>query len=590
MAGGVRHHDCFDRRPLASTTPGTLPAMSQVVSHEQTFLAPGQAAIEALRINGTTVVFGLNGDHVLKLYEGLADTPSIRHVIVKHENNAALAAEAYGRLSERPGVVVVTAGPGALNSISGIASAYASGAPIVHLSGAVPTTAALETFHGVDEVDFTERMFAPVTKWSTRVTDAASIVPTINRAFRLAVDGRPAPVHVEITRDLLESPARVVAPSRPEPAPSASPAGDLDATLARMRAARNPLIIAGKGAWYPTASAALVRFAEALGAPVAWTWEGHGAMPTMHPLALGPFRLMGTHPAVDAAIARADLVLGVGLRPGIEAHRAVQEAVGERLTVLGAADVPNPHDGPVILSVPSLVATLDALAKRISRTPSAAEAIEACAMAQRALARGIEVELVRHAATRPWHIGLALRELDRRMTPDAIVTSDVSNIKLWVPLLVRAFGPASHLQSGSWGTMGYALPAAIGAALARPGQKVVALAGDTSFLMSSNDLVTLAQLKLPIVMAVHKDGRIGMIDYMQRQAGREPYAVEIGDVDLVKMAEAAGVRSIRVREPSEIAGAWADALAAAEPVLIEFTAGFDFPRPSVPRFVTQGAV
>lgn len=127
---------------------------------------PGHVAIEALKANGTEVVFGLNGDHVLRLYDGMSDL-GMTHVTVKHENNAAIAAEAFGRLTGRPGVSVVTAGPGALNAISGVASAYASGAPLVHLTGAVPTNAALETFHGVDEVDFTERAFVPVTKSST---------------------------------------------------------------------------------------------------------------------------------------------------------------------------------------------------------------------------------------------------------------------------------------------------------------------------------------------------------------------------------------------------------------------------------------
>src|SRR5438132_12716238 len=146
-------------------------------------VAPGHAAIEVLKANGVEVVFGLNGDHVLRLYDGLADLGGIEHVTAKHENNAALAAEAYGRLTGKPGVVIVTAGPGALNSISGVASAMASGAPLVSLTGAVPTTAALETFHGVDEVDFTERAFAPVVQSSRRVTRSAEIHPALTEPF-----------------------------------------------------------------------------------------------------------------------------------------------------------------------------------------------------------------------------------------------------------------------------------------------------------------------------------------------------------------------------------------------------------------------
>jgi acetolactate synthase-1/2/3 large subunit len=546
-------------------------------------LLPGHAAVEVLKANRVEVVFGLNGDHVLKLYEGLADAPSITHVTVKHENNAALAAEAYGRLTGRPGVAVTTAGPGALNAISGVASAYASGAPVVHLSGAVPSNAALETFHGVDEVDFTERAFAPVTKWSRRVTRPADVPGALTEGFARAVDGRPGPVHVEVTRDTLEGDAfdwpEIAAASRP----SAALPAELDRAAERVRAAKRPVIVAGKGAWYPEASTALVAFAEALGAPVAHTWEGHGAIPTVHGLSLGPYRVMQSHPAVLAELGQADLVIGVGIRPGTDPHRALVAEHGERLLVLDAAD------GGSIGSVPALAATLGELAGLAKRRADAAEVLVRCAEARRRLAAGLDAELARHAAARPWHIGLAIRALDERMSADVVVTSDVSNVKLWVPFQLRTFGPHSHVQAGSWGTMGYALPAAIGAAFACPGRKVVGLAGDASFLMSTSDLVTIAQHRLPIVIGVHHDGQIGMINYMQREAGITPYATDVGDVDYAKHAEAAGLRALRVAEPAEIGPAWDQALAHDGPVLIEFLAGHAFPRPSVTRFVEQGS-
>ena len=556
-------------------------------------VAPGHAAVEVLAVNGVGVVFGLNGDHVLKLYEGLADTPSIRHVTVKHENNAALAAEAYGRLTGRPGVALVTAGPGALNSISGVASALAAGAPLVHLSGAVPTNAALEAFHGVDAVDFTERAFAPVTKSSTRVTRASEVVGALTRAFELAVDGRPGPVHVELTRDLLDGEPFDSHPPGPAAQPSAAPAPGLDRLLERLRAARRPMIVASKGAWYPAVSAALVELAEALGAPVAHTWEGHGSIPTVHPLSLGPYRIMQSHPAVLEELGAADLVLGIGVRAGTETDRALRSDFADKLLVLDAADAvdgPEQVGGPDVRarSVPSLAASLRELARLVGARADAAAARRRCAEARRQLARGIEVELERQAGARPWHIGLAIRALDERMTPEMVVTSDVSNVKLWVPFQLRTFGPHSHVQAGSWGTMGYALPAAIGAAMAFPGRKVVGLAGDASFLMSSSDLVTIAQHRLPIVLGVHHDGQIGMINYMQRMAGRAPYASEIGEVDYARHAEAAGLRGIRVEEPDEIGPAWDAALAHDGPVLIEFMAGHDFPRPSVSRFAEQG--
>ena len=552
-------------------------------------VAPGHAAIEVLKANGVEVVFGLNGDHVLRLYDGLADLGGITHVTVKHENNAALAAEAYGRLTGRPGVALTTAGPGALNSISGVASAMASGAPLVSLTGAVPNGAALETFHGVDEVDFTERAFAPIAKSSRRVTRAADIQGAIGDAFALAVAGRPGPTHVEVTRDVLEGDPFEAAPPVPAPAVSAEVAPDLDRALERIRAARRPVIVAGKGAWYPLASAALIALAEALEAPVCHTWEGHGAMPTVHPLSLGPYRVMETHPAVLTELGAADLIVGVGVRVGTEPFHALRDDYGDRLLILDAADAPTRQYGPAIGSVPSLAASLRALAATVRPSPSAGSARATCAEAQRSLARGLEVEMERYAGTRPWHIGRAIAALSERLTPEMVVTSDVSNVKLWVPLQLRTFGPHSHVQAGSWGTMGYALPAALGAAFAHPGRKVVGLAGDASFLMSSSDLVTLAQHRLPVVIGVHHDGRIGMINYMQTMAGREPYATEIGDVDYAKMAEAAGLKGIRVDDPSRIGAAWDAALAEDGPVLIEFMAGHDFPRPSLQRFIEQGS-
>jgi acetolactate synthase-1/2/3 large subunit len=549
-------------------------------------LAPGHAAIEVLAANGVEVVFGLNGDHILRLYDGLADLGRITAVTVKHENNAALAAEAYGRLTGRPGVAVVTAGPGALNSISGVASAMASGAPLVSLSGAVPGSAALETFHGVDEVDFTERAFATLTKSSRRVTHAADIQSALGDAFALAVAGRPGPTHVEITRDVLEGDPFDVAPARPSPLPSDEVAADLDYAVDRIRAARRPIIVAGKGAWYPPVSAALVCLAEALEAPVCHTWEGHAAMPTVHPLSLGPYRVLESHPAVVAELGAADLIIGVGVRPGTEPFLALRDEYGsERLLILDAADLPSLDRGPSIGSVPSLAASLRALAAAVRPSPGASSVRATCAAAQRALARGLEREMDRYATVRPWHIGRAIAALSERLTPEMVVTSDVSNVKLWVPFQLRTFGPHSHVQAGSWGTMGYALPAALGAAFACPRRKVVALAGDASFLMSSSDLVTLAQHHLPVVIAVHHDGRIGMIDYMQTMAGRQPYATEIGEVDYARLAEAAGVTGIRVEDPAAIGAAWDTALAADGPVLIELMAGHDFPRPSPRRFV-----
>src|SRR5262245_31421886 len=166
-------------------------------------MSPGQAVVASLLAHGVDTVFGLDGSHVIQVFDALADAPNIAPLTFKHENNASIAAETYGRLTGKPGVVVVTAGPGATNSLSGIGGAYAAGAPVVHISGGVPVGAPHEAFHGVDDTGFLQSAFAGVTKWSVRVEDAAEIPAALAKAFAIAVSGRPGPTHVEIAESAL---------------------------------------------------------------------------------------------------------------------------------------------------------------------------------------------------------------------------------------------------------------------------------------------------------------------------------------------------------------------------------------------------
>jgi acetolactate synthase-1/2/3 large subunit len=562
-----------------------------------TRLSPVEAVVAGLRAQGVDLFFGLDGDHVVPLYNALADAPEIRPITVKHENTAAIAAEVYGRLTGRPGVVIVTAGPGALNSLAGVAGCYAAGAPMVHISGGVPRGAAFEAFHGVDDADFLQRAFAPVTKWSTRVEEAGEIPAALRRAFALAVSGRPGPAHVEIAFSAWGGGPIEVGEAAPAggigaAAPSAGERGAPPAVIERIDRAGRVAIVAGKGAWWPAVSAELVRLAERLEAPVAHTWDGHAAMPTVHPLSIGVWRggASGSHPAAYRAVTEADLVLGVGVRRGTEAADELVKDVGDRLLLVNVADdaeMAGPLDAA---SVPALARLVAALADGCRQRPSDAATRAACAEAQALLERGLAIELARHGAARPWHIGLALEALARRMTPDTLVVSDVSNVKLWAPVQLPTFNPESHLQSGSWGAMGYAIPGILAAGLTRPEKKVVGLMGDTSFLMGSSDFATICELRLPVVAAVHADRQIGMINNaMTMQFGRA-YATEIGAVDFVRYAEAFGARGIRVDDPADLDATWDAALAADGPVLLELRAGHDFPRPwPVRRLIEQAS-
>ncbi|MGE3912163.1 MAG: thiamine pyrophosphate-binding protein, partial [Chloroflexota bacterium] len=478
------------------------------------------------------------------------------------------------------------------NSLSGIGGAYAAGAPVVHISGGVPAGAPHEAFHGVDQTGFLQSAFEKVTKWSVRIEDAAEIPAALAKAFQIAVSGRPGPTHVEIAESALtvkdievEQAALVSGPTSVFDGADALP--DLSSLVAQIDGAATIAIVAGKNAMWQPVTDGLVRLAERLGAPVAHTWDGHAAMPTVHPLSMGvwwgPAR---SHPTALKAVTEADLVIGVGVRAGTEMGQGLLGGPAA-CVLLDATDEATPH-GPALHSIGALAAAVDALATSCKARETAQTTLDLCARARDLQQRGLDIELDRYKDTRPWHIGAALDALARRMTPDIFVISDVSNVKLWTPLQVPVWGPDSHFQSGSWGAMGYCLPSVLAASRLRPNKKVVGVCGDTSFLMASSDFLSICEQKAPVVIGVHHDQRIGMIDNMHTKAYGRPYASEIGRVDFVKYAEAFGAKGIRVEDPADIDAAWDAALAADGPVIIEFRAGHDFPWPwPVSRLVQQ---
>jgi acetolactate synthase-1/2/3 large subunit len=547
---------------------------------------PSQLVVDRLLAHGVELFFGLDGDHVVPLFDALAEAPQLRPITVRHENNAAIAAEIYARLTGRPGVCITTAGPGALNAIAGIAGAYAAGVPVVHISGGVPQDAPKEAFHGVDDTDFVKHAFERVTKWSTRIEDPREIPAAIDRAFAIATSGRPGPVRVEVALSAFQMDP-VEPAQHPAPGTQHSEYGDLRPLIDRIDRANSIAIVAGKGAWWPTVSKQLVRLAERLGAPVAHTWDGQAAMPTVHPLSIGPWGpSTGSHPFAARALAEADLILGIGVRAGTGPAQELLKEVGDRALLINATD--GEEEGFCVGSLGALTAALDALAQGCEPNEASDATLARCARARHLLKRGLAIDLERHAAARPWHIGLALDALGNQMTAETVVIGEVSNVKLWMPLQLPVYTPLSHLQPGSWGAMGYAVPGALAAGLVFPDRPVVAITGDTSFLMGSSDFSTICQLGLKVVVAVHNDGQIGMINNAMTTIFGRPYATEIGQFDYVKYAEAFGARGIRVDDPADLDAAWADALSAEGPVLLELRAGYEFPRPwPVSRLIAQ---
>jgi acetolactate synthase-1/2/3 large subunit len=228
-----------------------------------------QAVVDALIAEKVEFVFGLTGTHVLPLFDALADAHQLRHIVTKHESNAAFMAGMVGHLTGRPGVALVTAGPGATNSLTGVAQAYAASLPLVHISGDVPLHAGNEAYHGVDRRDFLHRMFADVTKWSARVERPEEIPDFLSRAFAVAASGRPGPVHVDIPWDIVEATEVKVAPYRASPVEKQAPPQEVvERVRLALMAARRPMICAGRGVLVQRAEEELLALAEALSAPV----------------------------------------------------------------------------------------------------------------------------------------------------------------------------------------------------------------------------------------------------------------------------------------------------------------------------------
>jgi acetolactate synthase-1/2/3 large subunit len=431
-------------------------------------------------------------------------------------------------------------------------------------------------------------VFEPVTKSSVRIEDASEIADAIDRAFILATSGRPGPVHVEIAVSALTS-GEIDLPEAAPPTTAPAAAANVAAIAERIDASSKIALVAGKNAFWPEVSDALVSLAEHLQAPVVHVWDSHGAIPTVHPLSLGLWRAGNSNEFVDATFDAADLVLGVGVRRGNDSGVTLAEQLGERFVIVDAVDEPVGDEHLEAPSIAALVETVRAIVQATRERPSDAATLDHCATAQRLFKAGITAEIDRYRDGNPWPISVALESLAGKMTPETIVVSDVSNVKIWAPVQLPTYNSLSHLQSGSWGAMGYVVPGVLGAAIARPDRKVVGIVGDAAFLMGSNDFATICALGLPVVIAVHADQTIGMIYYSLKHAFNRTYKTEVPPVDFVAYAEALGGRGIRVDRPDQIDAAWDEALAANGPVLLEIRAGHDFPRPyPIQRIIDQG--
>jgi acetolactate synthase-1/2/3 large subunit len=539
--------------------------------HMGKLFSGSEILLESLKRQNVDVFFGLPGGAVLPLYDALYSA-GIRHLLVRHEQAAAFAADGYARVTGKPGVCLGTSGPGATNLITGLTSAMMDSIPVVALTGQVPVP--LIGKDGFQEAD-TIGISLPSTKQSFLVRSAADISTVIDRAFRAAVSGRPGPVLVDLPKSVLMEKAEPCYP------PSAGGVraerlrewGDADIERAAdmILESRRAVLYAGGGVVSSDASPELHEIAELIHIPVTTTLMGMGVFPSRHPLSLGMLGMHGSY-ATNLAICNCDLLVAIGARfddrvtarldgfaPGAKKiHFDVDPSEVNKNVRVDLALVGDARE--------ALRALIEVLKRRqAAPTPDRQQWL------QRIESWRAEHPLTydKYANTvKPQYV---IESLAQRADEDAIVAADVGQHQMWAAQFYNFSRPRTWLSSSGLGSMGYGFPAAMGAQMAFPDRQVIAIVGDGGFQMTLNDLATVVQYRVPVKIAIINNRALGMVRQWQEIFFEKRYC----DIDLdfapdfVKLAEAYGIRGARVEHRTDVVDAVEDFLSDREPRLLD---------------------
>jgi acetolactate synthase-1/2/3 large subunit len=522
----------------------------------------GEAVIQALRHEGVEVVFGLPGVQIMHIYDAFHGQRDMRVLTVRHEQTTAYMADGYARVTGKPGVALVVPGPGVQNAGAALGTAYSASSPVLLLAGQVESVNLGRDKGALHEINDQQDIIRPVTKWCQRVSDVGSIPLAIHEAMRQMRSGRPRPTEVEVAPDILAATGDVTFPAHDTPAPSAPDWQQVRQAAELLRTARKPIIWAGGGVQLADASRELVALAEALGAPVATTTEGKGAIPEDHPLSLGVG--MYGHGTPSWAMPRADVVLAVGTRltaamVGLNAVHAPQRLIHLDVdaSVIGknyAAEVSVIADARL-----GLQALLEEVQRQEAPAPRWPEA---------------ELQDMRRFQTQ-WLQENAPNQCDiiarmQRVLPDeTVLVSGITNIGYWSYYAYCARRPRTYITSSYFATLGYSFPVALGAKVARPDLPVVALTGDGGFMYALPELATAVQYGINLVVVVFVDNALGASknDQLTRYKGRV-VGTELRNPSFAEVARVFGARGVRV-EPERLDTALQEALEVPEPTVLE---------------------
>ncbi|WP_291512132.1 biosynthetic-type acetolactate synthase large subunit [Acidithiobacillus sp.] len=519
-------------------------------------ISGAEIVVRALRDEGVEFVFGYPGGAVLYIYDELAKQEELKHILVRHEQAAVHAADAYARATGRVGVALVTSGPGATNAVTGIATAYMDSVPLVIITGQVPVALiGNDAFQEVDTVGITR----PCTKHNFLVKDVADLANTLKTAFFLAASGRPGPVLVDIPKDITVKRCAYRYPDKVQ-LRSYKPtvkghAGQVRKAVQLIASAERPMFYTGGGIILGNAAEALTGFVRHLGAPITNTLMGLGGFPASDPQFLGMLGMHGTFEA-NMAVQHSDVLIALGARfddrvtGNLEAfapHARIVHVDVDPSSISKNVKV----DVPIVGDLAMVLAEMDQAWREggYRLDPAALKAWWEQIAAWRAR------DCLRYeqgdSIIKPQYVVQKLHELTGG---DAIVTSDVGQHQMWAAQFYGFDAPRRWINSGGLGTMGYGLPAAMGAQLADPERTVICITGEGSIQMNIQELSTCLQHRLPIKVACLNNHYLGMVRQWQEFFYESRYAMSYVDAlpDFVKLAEAYGHVGLRADRPADV--------------------------------------
>ena len=527
----------------------------------------GEALVRSLYTEGVRVVFGLPGVQLYGVMAALRDEPRIRFVNTRHEQATSFMADGYARAGGSFGTALVVPGPGLLNAMSGLSTAYSASSPVLMLSGQIPRDSIGRDIGLLHEVNDQQECLRPVTKWRRRVLQVSDVPAAVREAARQLKSGRPRPVEIEMPPETMEDEGLVELLPPAEVTRDVAAARDLDRAAELLLASRVPLIYAGGGVHLSGAHDALAQLAEHLQAGVAQSAEGKGAVSDHNTLSLGA--AFWRDSALRAHIHEADVVLAVGSRLA-----GVSFKPGTRIIQVDAdeQEIGRSHRDTLGL-VGDARATLEALLERLRAAAGPRPSRKAEHEALRA----------KMAAENTMEPNASIIKSLRAEAPEnTILVAGMTQIGYYSRPFWPVYEPRTYLSSSYSGNLGYAYPVALGAKVARPDRPVVSVSGDGGFLFNAQELSTAARHRINVVAVVFNDSSYGNVARDLDESWGGQYGAELTNPDFMKLADAYGVVGMRAKEPTEVGRLVREAIEKDRPALIEVPVG----RMSRPAFFT----